>query len=74
MTFKHLVLALGIGLATSPSGLLSADASSLQGKVLCGYQGWFRCPGDAANMGWVHWSRDGRHLTPAALKTRRAHV
>jgi len=22
------------------------DAGSMRAKVLCGYQGWFRCPGD----------------------------
>ncbi len=33
------------------------DAKSLHHKVLCGYQGWFRCPGDPAEGGWVHWSR-----------------
>lgn len=38
------------------------DATTLQKKVLCGYQGWFRCPGDAANKGWRHWSRDGRQI------------
>lgn len=43
------------------------DPSTLLGKVLCGYQGWFRCPGDAADMGWVHWSRDGRRLEPETL-------
>ena len=43
------------------------DATSLQGRVMCGYQGWFRCPGDAADMGWVHWSRDARRLTPETL-------
>ena len=44
------------------------DATTLQGKVTgCGYQGWFRCPGDPANMGWIHWSRDSRRLAPQTL-------
>lgn len=43
------------------------DATTLHGKVLCGYQGWFRCPGDRARSGWIHWSRDGQHLRPATL-------
>lgn len=43
------------------------DASTLRGKVLCGYQGWFRCPGDGTERGWVHWSRDSVHITPSAL-------
>jgi len=43
------------------------DATGLRGKVLCGYQGWFRCPGDAAHLGWRHWSRDSRRLSPATL-------
>jgi len=43
------------------------DATSLRGKVLCGYQGWFRCPGDALNAGWVHWSRDGKRIAPETL-------
>jgi hypothetical protein len=45
----------------------TVDATSLRGKVLCGYQGWFRCPGDAAGLGWIHWSRDSRRLTPQTL-------
>ncbi|MCA9068889.1 MAG: hypothetical protein KDA84_08205, partial [Planctomycetaceae bacterium] len=43
------------------------DARSLHGKVLCGYQGWFRCPGDGSNEGWHHWSRDKRRLTPKSV-------
>lgn len=39
------------------------DAATLTSKVLCGYQGWFRCPGDAAELGWVHWSRDRGRIT-----------
>ena len=37
--------------------LASVDATTMRHKVMCGYQGWFRCPGDAAGLGWVHWSR-----------------
>jgi len=35
--------------------------------VLCGYQGWFRCPGSSAKEGWIHWSRDSQRLTPDTL-------
>jgi hypothetical protein len=41
--------------------------SGLRHKVLCGYQGWFRCPGDPAGEGWRHWGRDPRKLTPSNL-------
>jgi hypothetical protein len=34
------------------------DNSTLTGKVMCGYQGWFNCEGDGANLGWTHWARD----------------
>jgi hypothetical protein len=44
-----------------------ADVTTIHGKVMCGYQGWFRCPGDAADLGWVHWSRDRQRITPASL-------
>lgn len=43
------------------------DASTLRGKVICGYQGWFRCPGDEAKRGWFHWSRDGSRIAPETL-------
>jgi hypothetical protein len=43
------------------------DATTLRRKVLCGYQGWFRCPGDPAGEGWRHWSRDRTRITPEAL-------
>jgi hypothetical protein len=43
------------------------DATTLHHKVLCGYQGWFRCPGDAVDRGWRHWSRSGRRIAPETL-------
>lgn len=34
------------------------DASTMTGKLLMGYQGWFACPGDgSASSGWIHWFR-----------------
>ena len=30
---------------------------SLDGRVLCGYQGWFRTPDDPAKAGWRHYAR-----------------
>src|SRR5439155_26623345 len=32
-----------------------------------GYQGWFRCPGDPAGRGWLHWSRNPSRLTPRTV-------
>src|SRR5260370_40517121 len=31
------------------------DATTLDGKVLCGYQGWFNTPCDGAKFGFTHW-------------------
>ncbi|HBN79018.1 MAG TPA: hypothetical protein DD473_25035 [Planctomycetaceae bacterium] len=43
------------------------NPASMDGKVLCGYQGWFRCPDDGMHEGWHHWSRNRNRLTPASL-------
>lgn len=32
----------------------------LNGKVFCGYQGWFRTPGDDTGNGWHHYASGGR--------------
>ncbi len=32
------------------------DATSIEGKVLFGYQGWFNCPMNGSGS-WTHWSR-----------------
>jgi len=43
------------------------DATTLHHKVLCGYQGWFRCLGDPAKEGWRHWSGNATSLTTKSL-------
>lgn len=34
--------------------------NSIQGKILCGYQGWFNAEGDGANLGWKHYLGGGK--------------
>jgi hypothetical protein len=52
---------------TAPRTSPAIDATSLNRKVLCGYQGWFRCPGDTADEGWRHWSRSSTRIAPNTL-------
>ena len=53
-------------LAAWPAKAQIVDASSLDGKVLLGYQGWFNCAGDGASASewpkpnpWTTWFRNG---------------
>jgi hypothetical protein len=34
----------------------TVDASSLNNKIMAGYQGWFNAPGSGNNYGWIHWT------------------
>lgn len=31
------------------------DNKTLKGKIMVGYQGWFRTPNDPYDQGWIHW-------------------
>lgn len=43
----------------------ASNLSTLEGKVMVGYQGWFNCEGDGSNLGWTHWSKNrGRDFGP----------
>src|SRR5690242_16734547 len=42
------------------------DTTTLHRKVLCGYQGWFQCPGDGGGE-WIHWSRSSSAIAPNTL-------
>ena len=54
----------GVEQGTKKPGI---DPTTLHHKVLCGYQGWFRCPGDPVNEGWRHWSRNSRRIAADTL-------
>jgi hypothetical protein len=41
------------------------DASTLAGKVMCGYQGWFGADGDGFGTGFRHWAK-GRTFEPGS--------
>jgi hypothetical protein len=45
-----------VGPYNGPS-VSDVDTSTLRGKVMCGYQGWFNCADDGAELGWTHWAR-----------------
>jgi hypothetical protein len=54
--FRLLTCLLFAGAAVYGAG--PVDASTLDGKVLFGYQGWFNCAGDGApENGWRSWAR-----------------
>jgi hypothetical protein len=56
---RYLLVLCGSFLALN-LGAEVVDTSTLIGKVVCGYQGWFRCEGDGSNNGWHHYAAGGK--------------
>lgn len=59
---KHFLTVIGfagcLGFMGSAQAQQVVDASTMNHKLLMGYQGWFACPGDGSQVnGWVHWFR-----------------
>ena len=45
--------------------VVGTDTSTLKGKIMTGYQGWFNTEEDGANLGWTHWAKNkNRSLGP----------
>lgn len=66
--FTLIVLVAGHFVTASGATLRLVDTSSLTGKVMCGYQGWFNCEGDGAERGWGHWTKRGGPMTSGNAK------
>ncbi|MDP4238187.1 MAG: PA14 domain-containing protein [Bacteroidota bacterium] len=52
--FQYILSSPWIGTYNGPT-VKPADNTTLKGKVMVGYQGWFRTPNDPEARGWVHW-------------------
>ncbi|MDO8541106.1 MAG: glycoside hydrolase family 71/99-like protein [Opitutaceae bacterium] len=66
LIFSSVVLVAFIAACVSPT-TRRVDSSTLRGKVMCGYQGWFNGEGDGANRGYNHWARGGARPGPGRV-------
>jgi hypothetical protein len=74
MRKQHALLACIFCICTLASAQTVPKASSITGKTICGYQGWFNCYGDGSPVArWFHWSNgqyqsDNGKPAPGQLK------
>ena len=58
-----------VSTAAVASSAPRVDPTTLDGKLMFGYQGWFGCPGDGSPLDtWQHWFRGGAPATAATLR------
>lgn len=69
-----IIITLGAFIACRPPELESAvqqttypAADGLQGKVLTGYQGWYRTPTDGTGLGWEHYETIQETFVPGEV-------
>ena len=53
--------------AFSGKSVKGVDTSTLRGKIVTGYQGWFNTPNDGAGLNWKHYSGKGGKFEPGTL-------
>ena len=46
--------------AYSGDSVQGVDTTTLNAKLMCGYQAWFTAPGDGSGRGWSHYDRRGK--------------
>lgn len=54
-----IVLLTSLIFGTNINGQDVIDASTLNHKIMAGYQGWFNTPNDGNQYGWIHWPKNG---------------
>lgn len=58
----------GAALSGASAPMPPVDPSTLTGKVMVGYQGWFNAEGDGAGRGYNHWTRGGVKPAPGSVR------
>ncbi len=60
-TSSNAIITVANGRSHLDARTVFVDATTLHGRVMCGYNGWFRCPGDDTNV-WAGWPENGTNM------------